>query len=56
MKIIIAIILVFAIFGVITFFVLRKLISSTGQTLDENQIKLKQHKMIYHLSIYQMVL
>ncbi|NLZ35587.1 MAG: hypothetical protein GX889_11940 [Clostridiales bacterium] len=39
MKIIIAIILVFAIFGVITFFALRKLINSTGQTLDEKSNK-----------------
>lgn len=39
MKIIIAIILVFAIFGVITFFTLRKLINSTGQTLDEKSNK-----------------
>lgn len=39
MKIIIAIIVVFAIFGIITFFALRKLIDSTGQTLDEKSNK-----------------
>lgn len=39
MKIIISIIVVFAIFGIIIFFALRKLIDITGQTLDEKSNK-----------------